>query len=202
MRGPLRQCPAMAGSASRRPGRPLDEAVDKAILETAGRLLTEQGYARMSIAGIADEAGVGRPAIYRRYRDKAEVVLAAIDYMRGQAQAPDTGSARDDLVMHLDFARRRFDMTLAGTLLVEEHGHPELLEQFRRRMILPRNDQIADALERGKARGEVREDLDVKIAVHALIGAFMHQYVSTGRPGTRWAERVVDTLWPAFAAEK
>ena len=196
----MRESPLVSEPAPRRPGRPLDEAVDEAILRTTARLLGEQGYARMSIAGIADEAGVGRPAIYRRFRDKAELVLAAIDYMRAQAPVPDTGSAREDLIGHLEFARRRFDMSMAGTLLVEEAEHPELLEQFRDRMIVSRNDQVAAALERGKERGEVRGDLDVTIAVHALFGAFLHEYLSAGRPGRGWAKRVVDTLWPAFAA--
>jgi len=54
-----------AGS-QRSVGRPLDERVDGAILDTTWRLLLTEGYARMSIAQIADVAGVGRPAIYRR----------------------------------------------------------------------------------------------------------------------------------------
>src|SRR5438477_10437847 len=61
---------------ARAAGRPLDENVDAAILDTAWKLLLEDGYARMSIARVAEEARVGRPAIYRRYRDKAELVAA------------------------------------------------------------------------------------------------------------------------------
>ena len=69
---------------ARAAGRPLDESVDEAILQAAVRLLHAQGYARMSIAGVAEEAGVGRPAIYRRYSDKADLVSAAIAHMRVQ----------------------------------------------------------------------------------------------------------------------
>ena len=99
-------------------GRPLDESVDEAILQATVRLLHGQGYARMSIAGVAEEAGVGRPAIYRRYSDKADLVSAAIAHMRVRVAAPDTGSARQDLVEHLERARRIYDMSLMGTLLV------------------------------------------------------------------------------------
>jgi len=87
-----------------------------------------------------------------------------------------------------------------GTLLVEQDKHPELLERFRERMMLPQRDQVAAALERGKERGEVRKDLDVGLAVNALMGSFMHHAIVIGRPKRGWPERVLDTLWPAFAA--
>jgi AcrR family transcriptional regulator len=179
-------------------GRPLDQEVDAAILRAATKLLHAEGFARMSIAGVADAAGVGRPAIYRRYRDKSDLALAVIENMQRGANAPDTGSTRQDLVAHLEFARRKFDTSLAGTLLVEEGEHPELLQQFRKRMIRPRFGLVTEALERGKERGEVREDLDVDLAAQALLGSFLQHYMTKGRPGRGWAEQVVATLWPAF----
>jgi AcrR family transcriptional regulator len=154
----------------------------------------------MSIAGVAEAAGVGRPAIYRRYRDKSELVAAVIADKVARIPPVDTGSTREDLVAHLEFARRRFAMGLAGTLLVEEHTHPELLRQFREGMLIPRRDHIAAALERGKARGEVRGDLDVKLAAHTLMGTFVYHYLAVGRPHPGWSEQVVAMLWPAFAA--
>ena len=91
-------------------------------------------------------------------------------------------------------------MGLAGTLLVEQRKHPQLLGQFRDGMLVPLRDEVAAALERGKARGEVRADLDLQLAAHAILGSFVYQQLVAGRPGPGWAEDVVDTLWPAFAA--
>jgi AcrR family transcriptional regulator len=200
--------PAISGPAddrdaavrARGAGRPLDEGVDHAILDAAWRLLLQEGYSRLSIAGVAQEARVGRPAIYRRYKDKSELVAAVIADKVANVPDIDTGSARDDLVAHLELARKRFTVNLAGTLIVEERNHPELLKQFREGMIVPRRDSIAGALERGKERGEVRTDLDTAIASHALMGSFIFSYLASGRPPKGWSERVVDTLWPAFAA--
>jgi len=188
--------------APRPPGRPLDESVDEAILQAAVRLLHEQGYARMSIAGVADEAGVGRPAIYRRYSDKADLVSAAIAYMRIRVPAPDTGETRQDLIEHLERARRIYDMSLMGTLLVEQDKHPELLEKFRERMMLPQRELVTAALGRGQKRGEVRKDLDLQLAADAVMGSFMYHAIVLGRPKRGWPERVVETLWPAFAAKR
>jgi AcrR family transcriptional regulator len=190
-----------AGAGVARPaGRPLDENVDAAILAAAWRLLLDEGYARMSIARVADEARVGRPAIYRRYRDKSELVAAVIADKTSRVQPIDTGDARQDLIEHLELARKRFTVQLAGTLLVERRKHPELLEQFRAGMLVPRRDQIAACLERGKKRGEVRADLDTGLAVSSLMGSFLYHSLAIGPPQEAWSEEVVDTLWPGFRA--
>src|SRR5947209_19202205 len=165
---------------ARAAGRPLDENVDAAILDAAWRMLLREGYARMSIARVAEEARVGRPAIYRRYRDKAELVAAVLADKQSRTQPIDTGSARDDLIAHLEFARRRFVVELAGTMIVEGRKHPELLEGFRRGMLQPRMANIVAALERGNKRGAVRADLDSEVAVHDLMGALISHRIAAG----------------------
>src|SRR5207244_715463 len=112
--------------------------------------------------GVAEEAGVGRPAIYRRYENKSELVLAAIAFMRARVPAPDTGDTRKDLITHLEMGRRRFDLSLIGTLLVEESKHPELLEGFRERQGARRRAQGPRLLPRRQlAHGQLRGALPV-----------------------------------------
>jgi AcrR family transcriptional regulator len=180
-------------------GRPLDENVDEAILNATWQVLLDEGYAAMSIARVAEVARVGRPAIYRRYKDKSEMVRAALEDKRARAATIDTGSARADLIAYMEFARRRFEVSLAGTLLVDGRKNPELLTFFREGMLMPRLHDMAAALERGKERGEVRADLDTTLAVHALMGSFMVHNLASDRPPKGWAERIVDTLWRGFA---
>jgi AcrR family transcriptional regulator len=184
---------------SRGAGRPLDENVDEAILNAAWQVLLDEGYAAMSIARVAEVARVGRPAIYRRYKDKSELVAATIADKASRAAPIDTGSARGDLIAQLEFARRAFQVKLAGTLLVDGDAHPELLAHFRGAMLRPRLAQIIEAFERGKGRGEVRADLDSELAAHALIGSFMLYNLANGRPPASWPKRVLDTLWRGFA---
>jgi hypothetical protein len=54
-------------------------------------------------------------------------------------------------------------------------------------------------LQSGIQRGEVRPELDVDAAAHALLGSFFIRYLECGRPHSQWAEGIVETLWPAFA---
>jgi AcrR family transcriptional regulator len=164
----------------------MDPEADRLILEATKRLLHEVGYARLTIDGVAREAGVARTTIYRRYRDKAELVSAAIDTLRQPSKQSDSGDARKDLIAQLDNGRRNFDMSLAGTL-------------FRERMVLPRRAIVREAIERGIERGQISADVDVERLLDMLLGALFAAVLAEGKPGPKWPEETVDALWPALA---
>jgi AcrR family transcriptional regulator len=186
----------------RAPGRPQDPEIDRAILAAAGEIFVRDGFQNMTLPGVAAAAGVAKTTVYRRYPSTVELVLATINHLNTGAPAPDSGSARDDLVTALNFVRLRFDLSVTGTLLTEERDHPELLGAARRQMIVPAIDRFRGVLSSGVERGELRSDLDLDAAAHALLGSFFIRYLERGRPGPRWAEEVVQTLWPAFAAPR
>jgi AcrR family transcriptional regulator len=185
---------------ARGPGRPLDPDADRAILAAAGEIFVRDGFQNMTLPGVAAAAGVAKTTVYRRYANTVELVLATNNHLNTDVPAPDTGSARDDLVAVLDFARLRFDPSVTGTLLTEEREHPELLEAARRQMIVPAIDRFRHVLRAGIERGELRADLDVDAAAHALLGSFFIRYLERGRPQAGWADAIVDELWPSFAA--
>ena len=60
-----------------RNGRPRDARIDDAVLGAVADLLLEVGYADLTVAAVAERAGTSRPAVYRRWPTKAELVLAA-----------------------------------------------------------------------------------------------------------------------------
>ena len=163
-------------------------------------MFVRDGFQNMTLPRVAAAAGVAKTTVYRRYPSTVELVLATINHLNSGEPAPDTGSARRDLVTVLDFARQWFDLSITGTLLTEERERPELLEAARRQMIVPAIDRFRQVLHAGIARGELRSDLDVDAAAHALLGSFFIRYLERGRPGPAWTEGIVDTFWPAFAA--
>jgi AcrR family transcriptional regulator len=181
-------------------GRPLDPEVDAAIVEAAAKVFFSEGFQRMTVPGVAATAGVAKTTVYRRYPAPVDLALAAIAHLNTTHPGPDTGSARDDLVTLLDQVRQRFDLSVTGTLLVEEREHPELLDAAREQMIYPAVGRFRRVLQGGVDRGELRSDLDVGAAAHALLGSFFIRYLEQGRPGAGWAEEVVATLWPALVA--
>jgi AcrR family transcriptional regulator len=184
----------------RRPGARKDPEADRLILETAHRLLRELGYDRLTMDAVARAAGVARTTVYRRYRDKADLVSAAIETLRAPAKRSASGDARRDLIAHLDSVRRNYGISLAGTLLMEEPYNPQLLELFRERMVTPQRQIVAATITEGIERGQIRADIEIERVLDLLLGAFFAAVFAQGRPGPDWPEQTVEALWPAITA--
>src|ERR1700689_58257 len=60
--------------ATRRRGATLEHA----LLDAAWQELQASGYAKLTMERVADRAGTSRAVIYRRWRNRAELVIAAM----------------------------------------------------------------------------------------------------------------------------
>jgi AcrR family transcriptional regulator len=178
--------------------RPLDPTIDRAITEATLTLLRERGFARMSMEAVASVAGVGKPAIYRRFRDKAALVAAVIDGELPHMEIPDVGDTRAELWMGVDGgfpADAQAYVGLIGGLIAEQERHPELIEAFRRHVLLPRR-AIAQALvERGQTRGDIRADIPAVAAVDLLAGPLLARAFAGEDTGPRWLEQAFGIWW-------
>jgi AcrR family transcriptional regulator len=193
-----------AATASPRPGRPRDARASEAILQAALGQLLERGYGGMSMEGVAAAAGVGKPAIYRRYRDKAELVTAAIRSILPSLDVPDTGSTREDI--HQVAAQAR-PMTqgpfaiLLGSVMAEQERQPELLEAFRERIARPRRELAKTILQRGIERGDVRADLDLEQAADAFVGNIIGRHIGGYPFDDQWFDSAIEFLWRGIRAD-
>jgi AcrR family transcriptional regulator len=184
-------------------GRPPSAAADRAILEATLRLLGDQGYARLTVEGVAAAAGVAKTTIYRRYSDKLELVTAAIGMVRGLDEPPESGDARADMIELV----RRFQALMAGpgrtmlaTLLAEERRSPELLARFRAALIEPSREQGRALLRRAQERGAVRADADPEAIMDMLAGSYFTRHLA-GVPSTATTpDELVGELWRGIGA--
>ena len=194
--------PSTQGTPKR--GRPRDPEADRAIIRATLKLLTERGYAGMSVEQVASEAKVGKTTIYRRYNSKEELAAAAVSTLKADRGAPcDTGSVRTDMVemiiQNQTMLERGPGFAMIGALLVEERRNPYLLELFRERIIRARRDEAMTILQRGIERGEIRADADIEVAFHALIGSILARHILGTRESQDEIERTVDTIWNGLA---
>ena len=188
-----------------KPGRPRDPQTDQAIHRAVLKLLTDRGYAGMSVEGVASQAGVGKTTIYRRYASKEEMVAGAMRALRDDmGPLPDTGDTRADVVEMIlqtrQAVRRGPGFRLISALLVEEKRSPELLELLRERLLRPRRDEAIMVLQRGVDRGEVRADVDLEVAAQAMVGAVYMRRMFGVTESRRLIEQTVDVVWNGLAA--
>ncbi len=190
----------------RRVGRPRSPALDRAIVEAAVHLLSTQGYARMSMDGVAARAGVSKATIYLRYAGKADLATAALAHLRETGRPEVTGDLRADLLAQLRQARRNAErvtvMALVGTCLTEERHTPELLRLFRERIMQPRRDIYRRLIDDAAADGRIAPVVDPDAVVDLISGAYQARYLAGDPFPDGWEERVVDAAMAALGASR
>ena len=190
----------MRPADARPPGRPRNPGLDQAILAAAEQQLREAGYAGMSLESVAAAAGTTVPAVRRRFPGKASVVVAVIDSLRVESMTPGSGPPRDRALavlrnFHANLLRSN-SMAVVGTLLAEEHRHPELLAAFRTRLVEPRRAALRQVLAEGISRGELPDSADPDVLASMLIGSFYARYIAASGIPDDWAEQTLRHVWP------
>jgi AcrR family transcriptional regulator len=182
--------------------RPLDRNVDEAIVEATVVLLAEQGFAAMTMEAVAKRAGVGKPAIYRRFPDKPSLVTAVISRQLPALEVPDLGDTRAELWTALEKglpADGPSYVRLIGGLIAEERRHPELIEAFRQHVLRPRRAIVQGLIERGVERGDIRAEVEAVTALDSLAGPFLARVFAGLDTGPEWRRAAFDTWWEAIA---
>jgi hypothetical protein len=90
---------AAAASGQRRRG----PALETALLDAAWDELLAVGFGKLTMETVAARARTGIAVLYRRWANKDELVLAAIEHYRNghPVDVPDTGTLRGDLIAAL-----------------------------------------------------------------------------------------------------
>jgi AcrR family transcriptional regulator len=195
-------------AAGRQMGRPKDARADRAILETTLELIADRGAHAFRTEDVAARAGVGKGAIYRRYRSKEELVTAAVAALvREEIAVPDTGSTRGDLLALMREAVELYRSSLPGRLMPKLIGamadNPELARAVRDGFLAVRRSALSEVLRRGVERGDLRPDLDLERALDVLGGPLFYRLLVTGGPlDEQLAEGVTDLILRGFAPDE
>lgn len=182
----------------RGPGRPRDQRASSAITDAALRQLAELGYAKVSMESVAGEAGVARATIYRRYRDKADLITAAIAANSSTHLEPGPcADPRAGLIEYLYEFDQQFAescLEVLGTLIGSRED-PGALALHRQRVVGPRMGYVRPLFEQARRMGQLRADADLDLALEMLAGSVFARRVAGMPSSPGWAERAVDTIW-------
>ena len=191
-------------SPARAIGRPREARADHAIITATLQLMAERAVRDLRMDDVADRAGVGKATIYRRYRSKDELVSDAIATLVSEITIPDTGSTRTDLLALMRQAVELYSGSLAARLmpavLEETRRNPRLASTVRDEFLAGRRAALSVVLDRGVRRGDLRQGLDLDLALDVLGGAIFYRLLVTGGPiDERLAAGVVELILRGFA---
>jgi AcrR family transcriptional regulator len=199
-RAPKRQ--QHSGGKTRRRGAALEEA----LLDAAWAELQEVGYPDLTMEAVADRAGTSRAVLYRRWRNRAELVIAAMRRHRPMlsGEVPDTGSLRGDVVALLTRMSERLTEVGPETLygiLGDYLADTELFAAVQDQMLHMGASVMATILKHAEERGEVRQGISPRVA-SLPTDLFRHELLVRRTPPTRTAiaEIIGDVFLPLVRA--
>ncbi len=185
-----------------RRGRPRSVEADAAILDATLELIDESGLTGLSVESVAARAGVGKATIYRRWPSKEALVASALGRCAEEMSVIEpVGSLRDQLVAYVEQIRLKSPETHSGRIMPRMLSHasrsPELFRIYFDQVIRPRRARVRLVLAEAVDRGELRDDVDLDLAVTMISAPMLYLNLvqsANGTPSPGTSEALVDAV--------
>jgi len=168
--------------------RPLSEEARQKALDASQQVIADHGIERFTVDAVSKQSGVAKSTIYRHWPNGSALLIDSIGCMVTHFATPNTGSLHQDLrelmmqvlpVMADDTMRRTITGLVAATT-----SDPELSE-IHQAMMRERMRPISTIVELAQARGEVRPDLDLALALDFVEGPLFFRTMVKGEQMTK-----------------
>jgi len=178
-----------AAQAKARPrGRPRDMEAHAAILRAAAEILEEGGVTALTMEGVAQRAGVGKPTLYRSWRNAQELAMAAlIETQKAPAAPRASASAIDDLRLQLRKVAAVFASRVGRSvamMVASADEETEISKVFRTHFILARREEGRALLQKAVDQRAVRGDVDFDAALDMIYGPLFYRLLVGHKPLT------------------
>lgn len=169
------------------------------IAETALQLLRSSGPRSVTVQAVQAQSGVAKTTIYRRYRDRREMLRAALAQLITTTPAP----PRTDATARLHWLIRQAVGAVGdgigfggfASLLTEED--PEFSGLFREVLVAQRADLVT-VIEEMKSDGDMGPRVNPDMLIDAIVGAYIAERARTGQVQDDWESRLIAMWWPAL----
>jgi TetR/AcrR family fatty acid metabolism transcriptional regulator len=147
------------------------------ILDSAIAVIAEKGFFGSRVSDIADRAGVADGTIYLYFKNKEQILMAAIDsaFMsfleRARLEPPADPRERLRRLAWLHLETLGSNRAMAVVFQTELRHSAKFLAQFSRRRLVEYFDLIRAAVRDGQQAGLFRKEVSDKIAANCFFGA-------------------------------
>jgi AcrR family transcriptional regulator len=188
----------MSDDSERGRGRPRSETARRAILAAARKLLNERGLPGLTVEGIAAEAGVGKPTIYRHWQNAQAVAMDAfLDGSETPQREPGIGSPLAALRRQLAGIAAAFASPAGrstAAMIAASQNDSELAKVFRQRFIMRGRETGRALLLQAIEHGAVRADLDLEVALDLIYAPlFFRLLIGHGPLDREFTDALLDT---------
>jgi AcrR family transcriptional regulator len=172
---------------ARGPGRPRDPDLESRVFAAALKIYAEAGWSGFSFDAVARTASVGKAPLYLRWKNKEDLLLAALSAHYRNVSIRDTGNLRNDLI---EYAARLLETKASpdGWAFLRIHLEatviPALHARFSSQIAIPHVEGARALLHRAIDRGALPAEAPVDLLLDSLYGAIVIRMILSP-PGQR-----------------
>jgi AcrR family transcriptional regulator len=160
-------------------GRPKSLEAREAVLSAAANLIANEGIGAVTMEAVARMTGVGKPTIYRTWRNREELAMAALlkDGVPKTA-VRETSSALKDLQVHVKRVIAMFGNPRGrnvALMVASADADSELSIAFRNQVMLASREEGRVLIQRGMRDGSIRRGTDVDTALDMIYGPIFYR---------------------------
>ncbi|MDO3650099.1 TetR/AcrR family transcriptional regulator [Nocardia mangyaensis] len=160
--------------------------VREAVLEVAGDVLADRGFAQLDLAEVAAGAGVGKTTVYRRWRTPAGLVAdLLVDMAEQSLPRADTGTLLDDLTVNARLVAKTLADPRQGNLfraVIAAAAGDELTATALHTFYDTRLAEWAPCVEDAVVRGEAPVGTDPRAVLSAVSAPLYYRLLASGDP--------------------
>jgi AcrR family transcriptional regulator len=175
--------------------------VDDGIANATLALLRTSGPRSVTVEAVAARSGIAKTTIYRRYRDRRDMLSAALSRVTTPEPLAVQADAPDRLRWLITEAVKTVEVGIGygglAALLTDED--PAFTKLFRR-ILAKQRAELESVIDAGKSDGSFRADVVSATLVDAVVGAHIAERTRTGRVAGGWEGRLFDLFWPTVRA--
>ena len=167
-------------------------------LEATLELAAESGLHACTFDAVSERSGIARSTLYRHWSNQSELVMDALESQDVEHVAHDTGSLRDDMLIHMLGLGRELEGSTWGAmvpqLVAAASTDPDMSDILRKSSeYYLRVD--AEIIERAQKRGEVAADIDSTHVALLFSAPIFYRYFLARQPvDGRWITSHVDAI--------
>jgi AcrR family transcriptional regulator len=155
------------------------QEIEAVIIDTAFEELLEHGFRSVTVDSISAKTGIAKTSIYRRWPNKAAMVMEAFLFKIGPGiEFPRKANYVESIRLQMLALARAFRGpfgSIIKALLGEAQFDAELAEAFRTRWIAPRREAAKEVIRSAIRNKELRSDVDPDQALDALYGGLYYR---------------------------
>lgn len=176
-------------------------AVEDGIAASTLHLLRSGGPRSVTIEAVTAHSGIAKTTIYRRHRDRRDMLTAALSRLTSPAPLSvqaDTPERLRWLIRH-SIAAIDDGIGFGGFAALLTEDDPEFSTVFRQILVTHRA-KLVSVVDACKAEGGMRPDIDPETLIDAIVGAHIAERARKARIEEDCEDRLFALFWPAVRA--